>query len=80
MFTDSSENNSFMDVSLSLSGKRSSASTLTRVRRKQSLTSAHFFPAAPVNAVRPSATCANAPANAARPSATCANAPANRWK
>ena len=67
MFTDSSENNSFMDVSLSLFGKRSSAPTLTRVRRKQSFASAHFSPAAPVNAVRPSATCANAAANAARP-------------
>ena len=61
------EKNSFMDVSLSISGKRSSASTLTRVRRKQSFASAHFSPAAPVNAVRPSATCANAAANAARP-------------
>ena len=66
MFTDSSENNSFMDVSLSLFGKRSSAPTLTRVRRKQFLASAHLFPAAPVNAARPCATCANAPANAAR--------------
>ena len=90
MFTDSSENNSFMDVSLSLFGKRSSAPTLTRVRRKQSFASAHFSPAAPVNAVRPAQPAQTPrqmprdlrnlrkrPGKCRETCATCANAPAN---